>query len=204
MSELDALDSVPEQLTLSTGTVVEFNHLKARQFFKMLRILTHATKGMIGQLDQLFSGSGAEAAAKFAALLVFSIPDAEDETIEFLFSMVRPAGLRVASGGRSLEKSEVEFNQKLWDDMANDINNPELEDLIDLVDTIVKREAEDLTALGKKLQKLLGLAKKTGQLTTSQTSQEQNSSEVSPEASTLSVASTTGRTNRSKTARSND
>jgi hypothetical protein len=195
MNELDTLDAVPETITLSTGTVVQFEALKARQFFKLLRIVTHSATGMLGQIDNLFSGSGQDAAGRFAAMLLMSIPDAIDETVEFLFSMVKPAGL---IDRPKLDKVQQQHNQALWDNLVKDLSNPELEDLVDLVEAIFKREADDLAALGKKLQKLLGLAQKTGQLkpqdNTSQTSQDQNSSEDSPEPSISSVQSTDGPT----------
>lgn len=194
MNELDTLDPVPQRITLSTGTAVEFEALKARQFFKLLRIVTHSAAGMLTQVDGLFNGSGADTAGKFAAMLIMSIPDAIDETVEFLFSMVKPAGLIVKN---NLDKNEDAYNKKLWEKLVEDLGNPELEDLIDLVEAIFKREADDLAALGKKLQKLLGLAQKTGQLKpqqASQTSQEQTYSEGSPEPLTSSVSSTDGQT----------
>lgn len=193
MSELDVLSPAPETLTLSTGTVVQFEALKARQFFKLLRIVTHSATGMLGHIDGLFSGDGADAAGRFAAMLLMSIPDSIDETVEFLFSMVKPAGL---IDRPKLDKSQQTYNQQLWDALVKDLSNPELEDLIDLVEAIFKRESDDLTALGKKLQKLLNLAKKTGQIAPqdSQPSQDQNFSEVSPEPSISSVQSTAGQT----------
>lgn len=191
MNELDVLDPIPETLRLSTGTVVQFESLKARQFFKLLRIVTHSAAGMLGHVDNLFNGDGADAAGRFAALLVMSIPDSIDETVEFLFSMVKPAGL---IDKPKMDKAEQAYNQRLWDAVVKDLSNPELEDLIDLVEAIFKREADDLAALGKKLQKLLGLAKKTGQLEpqNSSTSLAQNSSEASPELLISSVQSTDG------------
>src|SRR6185503_70292 len=118
MNELDALDAVPETLTLSTGTVVQFEALKARQFFKLLRIITHSAAGMLGQIDGLFSGSGADAAGRFAAMLVMSIPDAIDETVEFLFSMVKPANL---IDRPKLDKVQQQQNQALWDTLVKDL-----------------------------------------------------------------------------------
>ena len=191
MNELNALDAVPETLTLSTGTVVQFEALKARQFFKLLRIVTHSATGMLGQIDGLFSGDGSDAAGRFAAMLLMSIPDSIDETVEFLFSMVKPAGL---VDRPKLDKVQTQHNQNLWDALVKDLSNPELEDLIDLVEAIFKRESDDLAALGKKLQKLLNIAQKTGQLKPqeSQPSQDQNSLAESPAPLTSSAQSTDG------------
>lgn len=193
MNELDTLSPAPETVTLSTGTMVQFEALKARQFFKLLRIVTHSATGMLPHIDGLFNGDGADAAGRFAAMLLMSIPDSIEETIEFLFSMVKPAGL---IDRPKLDKVQQQHNQALWDAVVKDLSNPELEDLIDLVEAIFKREADDLAALGKKLQKLLGLAKKTGQITPQESlpSQDQNSLVDSPEPSISSVQSMGGQT----------
>ena len=39
------------------------------------------------------------------------------------------------------------------------LDNPELEDLVDLIEAIVRREAKDIMALGKRLAAMLKLAK---------------------------------------------
>lgn len=203
MSEIDALDPVPTKVSLSTGTEVELLPLKTRQFFKMLKILTHGPAlALVSGGGDLLSGTQEEITGRFLGFLLVSIPDAVDETIDFLASMVQPAGL---IDRPKLDKTDRQRNEDKWNQLRVELYNPELEDLIDLVTVIIKREAADLAALGKKLVSLLNLAEKTGQLkSTGQTSQESNSSEDSAEPTTSYPENTDGQTNSSENSLSDD
>lgn len=191
-AELNALDGVPEQVKLTSGTFVEVVDLKSRQFFKFLRIVTHGALPLVNDMS-LFRMNGdidaEEFSARLLSIMLLSIPDAEKETIEFLQSMVKPVGL---IEGRNLNKQDTERNNALWAAVDRDMENPELDDLISLVECIVKREAADIQALGKRLQGMFNLAQKTGQVPQSLSSPAQNSSADSPAASTSSPASTDG------------
>ncbi len=210
MAELDALDPVPEQVTLESGFVIELERLKARQFFKLLRIVTGS--GALSQLANagLFSMEGqteADFTAQFVTVVLMSIPEAEDETIDFIRAMARPSGLRT---GRKLNKQDEDHNLRLFLEFDQELNNPELDDLISIIEAIVRREASDIQALGKRLAAMLKMAEKTGQIPTNEApSQSQNrqgstaaSSEDSPVRSISSRRSTAGRTNSSTTSRS--
>lgn len=148
-------------IALESGTEVVLVPLKSRQFFKMLRIITHGAGGML--LNFKFSGddSPEEFGAKLVALLAFAIPDAEDEVFDFLLSMVKPAKYK---DGRDLTKSQIAENKRLNDELFAELYNPELGDTLTLIESIIKREAEDLQALGKRLMAMFDLAKKTGQV----------------------------------------
>lgn len=192
-TELDALDSNPtDTFTLSNGTTVRLLDLKARQFFKLLRIVTHGPGiQLLAQSGSLLSGeTPEEAVQRLLGFLIVSIPDAYDETIAFLSDMVQPADLGVG-------KAANESNKAKWEQLNEVMVNPELEDLVDLISAIITRESQDLAALGKKVVSLFKVAEKTGQLNQSstQTSQAQNSSEGSVEPTTSSVPSTDGLTN---------
>jgi hypothetical protein len=189
MSELTVLDPAVETLTLSDGTEVKLLDLKARQFFKALRILTHGPAMNLITNPSTLQGEPEAILGRVVGFLLVSIPDAYDETLAFLHDMVQPVGL---VDGKAAAKS----NAEKWDKLRAVMANPELEDVVDLVDAIVKRESADLAALGKKVASLFKLAKKTGQLEpdTSPTSLEQNTSEDSAEPSTSSVPSTDGQT----------
>jgi len=150
-----------ELVTLQSGLQVTIQPLKSRQFFKLLRIITHGAGGML--LNVKFSGEDTpeEFGAKLLALVGFAIPDAEEEVIDFLQSMVQAAGVKE---GRTLSKEDRATNKELTDALLDELYNPELEDLVTLVEAIVTREAEDLQALGKRLMAMFDLAKKTGQV----------------------------------------
>jgi hypothetical protein len=146
---------------LSMGIKVRIQPLKARQFFKLLRIVTHGAGGML--LNVKFSGEDTpeEFGAKLLALVGFAIPDAEEEVIDFILAMVEADGIK---SGRTLSKEEKAINKELSDALFEELYNPELEDMVTLIEAIVKREATDLQALGKRLMQMFDLAKKTGQV----------------------------------------
>ena len=205
MSELDVLDPVPEQVKLTSGTTVILERLRARQFFKLLRILTHGALPLVadGSLFRLDPDlDGAVFLQRLLSVVLLAIPDAEDETIDFLRAMVKPVGLIERPG---LSKADFTRNNALRDQLTVELDNPELEDLVNLVEAIVRREAEDIQALGKRLVSMFNLAKKTGQIpgvepnSPNLTSPTGTFSADSPEPSTSSPASTDGATSTSST-----
>ncbi len=206
-TEIDKLDAVPESVTLRSGMVVMLESLRARQFFKLLRIITHgALPGMreagLFEMDGLSSD---EFMGRLLSVTLLSIPDAEDETIAFVRSLVYPYGLIERKG---LNKQDVERNQLLWDALDEEMENPDLDDLVTVLEAVVKREAEDIQALGKRLASLFKLAERTGQIPSSESPQPKestpDSSEESRGRSTSSRRSTAGRTKSSSTSPSDD
>lgn len=146
---------------LSTGFRIKVLPLKSRQFFKLLRIITHGAGGLLMNLS--FSGDDTPEAfgAKLLALVGYAIPDAEDEVIDFLLSITQAEGFKE---GRKLTKEEKASNNDLVEQLLEELDNPELEDLITVIEAIVLRESSDLQALGKRLMGMFDLAKKTGQI----------------------------------------
>lgn len=204
-SETDQLDPIPETITLRSGMKVQLESLKARQFFKLLRIVTHgALPGLrdsgIFQLD--FDELDVdEFVGRLLSVVVMSIPEAEDETIEFLRSMCFPIGLIERRG---LNKQDVERNTILWEALDEELENPELQDMVTIIEAVVKREAADIQALGKRLASMIQLAMKTGQIPESPSPSTSTipSLEESAGRSTSSRRSTGGRTKSSSRSRS--
>lgn len=150
-----------DKIALESGTEVILVPLKSRQFFKMLRIITHGAGGMLLNFKFSSSDTPDEFGAKLLALLAFAIPDADDEVFEFLKSMVEPAELK---RGKDLSKAQILDNARMKLELEEELENPELGDTLTLVEAIVKREAADLQALGKRATQMFDLAKKTGQI----------------------------------------
>jgi hypothetical protein len=197
VSELDALDPVAEQVKLSTGTAVLIEDLKARQFFKLLRIITHGALPALTDTDIFRTGGDLDAAefgGRLLSVMLLAIPDAEAETIDFIRSMCKPVGL---IEGRALNKADTERNAYLWGTLNAELDNPELDDLVTIVEAIVRRESADIQALGKRLMGMFRLAEKTGQVPPSPTSQTSNSLEDSLSLSISSPLSTDGPTTTS-------
>jgi hypothetical protein len=211
VAELDALIAEPTTVRLSTGTVLQIERLRARQFFKLLRIVTRGALPAMQDMSLFKIGADMDArefAGRFLSLMLLSIPEAEDEAIEFVQAMVTPVGL-IERRGLKLNKADAERNTELWTKVITDTDNPELEDLVTIIEAIVQREAADIQALGKRLAAMFKLAEKTGQLKEakggkssgrpSRTSPDGNSSEGSPEQSTFFVTSTDGLTSTAST-----
>lgn len=206
-TELDRLDPVPVLRTLTTGTTVEVVRLRTRQFFRLLRVLTHGAGPAMMQSNLDFTDEAEQFTSKLLMLVVMSIPDAETEAIAFLQSMCKPHGL-VDKPASQLTKAEIEDNQALWEAFNTDLFNPELDDTIDLIEAIVTQEAPELQALGKKLERTFKLFRATGQdreqpeETPTPEQMAQGSREPSPSPSTSSRTSTGGRTSTSSSSRS--
>lgn len=201
-NEIDKLDPIPETVKLRSGFQVRLESLKARQFFKLLRIVTHgALPGMreagLFDMDDLDSD---EFMGRLLSVTLLSIPDADDETIEFIRSMVYPDGLTERKG---LNKQDVERNTLLWEALDAEMENPDLDDVVTIIEAVIKRESEDIQALGKRLASMFKLAEKTGQLKSPSPSESTSmSSAESPAPSTSSRRNTGGKTRPSSRSRS--
>lgn len=203
-TEIDMLDPIPESVTLRSGMVVRLESLRSRQFFKLLRIITHGALPGIrdaGLLDIENLENTEEFMGRLLSVTLLSIPDAENETIEFVRSLCYPDALIER---KTLNKQDVEHNQALWDALDEELVNPDLDDLVTIIEAVIKREAQDIQALGKRLASMFKLAEKTGQIPSASTSPNQKestsaSSEDSHGRSTSSRRNTAGRTTKSVT-----
>ena len=196
-SEIDRLDPEPAIVKLSTGYEVGIQRLKTRQFFRLLKVLTRGVGPAVVQSGLDFSKDPEAFGQSLLAMTLMAIPEAEQQFIEFLTSMCTPSGLHEAHGRTRLSKQQLEDNQTAINDMVDELNNPELDDLLDLAEAIVKQEAPEIQALGKRVASLLELARKTGQLDDKEKDKGTSSPEPSPEPSTSSVTSTDGGTSTS-------
>jgi hypothetical protein len=199
-SELERLDPQLTERKLSTGFALGVRRMRTRQFFRLLRILTHGAGPALTQAQLNFGGDPAEFGQKLLMLVVMSIPDAEQETIAFLASMCEPAGLSGKQASQ-LTRQEADADKALWDRYGEELHNPELDDTLDLIEVIVRQEAPELQALGKKLRKTLEMFRKTGQdkeaPEAEATPQDLSSPAPSRRRSTRSVTSTDGPTSTS-------
>jgi hypothetical protein len=204
-SELDRLDPEPVTCKMSTGFTVDVVRLRTRQFFRLLRVLTHGAGPAMMQAGLDFKAEPAEFTSKLLMLVVMSIPDAENEAIAFLSSMCKPTGISDKPLSQQT-KAETENDKALWTQFGEELHNPDLTDTLDLFEVIVRTEAPELQALGKKLERVLTLFQKTGQ------DKEPPEPELTPEQlaspvpsqppSTSSATSTDGPTSTSLTSRS--
>jgi hypothetical protein len=205
--ETDRLDPIPELVELVSGTKVQIQRLKLRQLFRLLRIITRGGAGYIPMLREALTMSNEEDradafGAQLLAIALIALPEAEDEAIEFIMSVVEPDGLTPGK-----DKRQRETNELLRQRLAEELFNPEPEDAIVILEAVVMREKDDLVSLGKRLSAAFTVMGKTGQLDpktnpSASTVQTPDSSETTPERSTSSRASTGGRTKKSSTSTS--
>ncbi len=202
IQEIDALDPANNVLTLSTGTRVEVKPLRTREFFKFLRIITRGARPAMVDLSLFNLGEDvdiSEFTGKLLGTMLLSIPEAEDEAVDFINAMVQPVGLIERPRGLKLSKLDNERNMELWTRVYTDLDNPELDDTVSIIETVVKAEAADIQALGKRLVAMFKMAQKAGQLKPSHdsTTQDRNSSADYPERSTSLRLNTDGTTTTS-------
>lgn len=167
--DVDVLDPKSNVVTLQSGTQVEIVPLKSRQLFKLLRILTHGVGDGLAALRFDSNDTDSAFAIKMATTLVFAIPEAEDEAIEFVNSMVKPVGLIER---RDLDDSAKERNTELWTKVLYELDNPELDDMVTIIEAMINKEAPNLKSLGKRLGQMLSLAMRKAPADTAQTSTE--------------------------------
>lgn len=206
-SELDRLDPEPVICKLSTGFQVEVVRLKTRQFFRLLKILTHGAGPAMVRAGLDFKTGGEQFTQQLVLLVIMSIPDAEQDAISFLQSMCKPVGI-VDKPDSALTKQQKADNTRLWEEFTQELFNPDPADTLDLIEAVVQREAPELQALGKKLQRMLEMFRATGQdkepKEPEPTPAEMSAASPvsSPPPSTSSPASTDGPTSTSTTSRS--
>lgn len=166
-------------LTLASGTPIKVERLKTRATLALLRILLKGTG------DILFSGrldpSDEDFQQQLVFAVLFSIPEAPDETLSFLRLMVKPGQLR--DTGR-ITKGDESWNEDQWNQLGEELEDPELEDLIDIVVQIIKNEGPHIQALGKKLTALAKTMGRSPQTSSSEESAPKKSSRRASKATT--------------------
>jgi hypothetical protein len=162
-TELDRMDpDAGEVIALSTGREVQVVRLQTRQLFRLLKVLTHGgAEALIRTLD--FSKPTEVFTQQLLMMVLFSIPDAENEAISFIQAMVRPKGIAPPEVKRRTKK-EVEDDDAAFDAVRRELFNPPIEDTISIIEVVIRQESEDIQSLGKRLTGLFSLASRTGQL----------------------------------------
>lgn len=184
MSEFDAMAPVPEVVKLVDANLeVKLEELRTRQFFLLLRVITTGVPISILRAEAM-QMRGIESpevfAAKFGVLIFTALTEAQEEMLTFLRSMCRPIGMIK----RPKDDYEQSRNAALYAEIDEALANPTLDDLLTLVDAIVKRSAPNLTALGKRLAAMWKVAEKAGLVKPTPSATPAESSEASPDAST--------------------
>lgn len=152
------LDEPSGPLTLSTGLQVELRPMKLREFLKLLKIITRGGASILGSVSLDFNDTESFV-QELLAIVLFAVPEAEDEVIEFLTAVVKPVGLT----------GDIKKDQEKLLEVIKTFDNPEMEDVIDVISLLVRTEGRDLQALGKRLRAMFTVAQKMGAVPASKT-----------------------------------
>lgn len=159
--EITALLEKPNgPFELSSGTAVVIRQMKLREFLRLLKIISRGGGAALAGMNLDFEDPNAFTQS-LLMMVLFAIPEAEDETIDFIQSMVEPA---------NLSKDKKIANDQLVA-LYTELDNPEMEDIIDIIGVLVASEGRDLQKLGKRLRSMFSVASKmglTGSLTSTQ------------------------------------
>jgi hypothetical protein len=145
--DVDALSPEPDVITLSSGFEVRIEPLKTRGMFKLLKIVTRGGGPILMQMPLNFNDTEVFV-GQLLGVIVMAIPEAEDEALEFIRFMTTPVG--VDENARS-KSPEEEKNRELFTRLGEELSDPEIDDTISIIEKIVRNEAGDIQALGKRL-----------------------------------------------------
>lgn len=148
--DVDALAPSPEFLTLDSGLVVRVERLRTRGMFKLLKIVTRGAGPIFAQMPLDFDDTE-KFMGQLLAVVVMAIPEAEEETIEFLRFMVVPE----AYDEYAKSKADQQKNVELFEELSRELDDPALTDSIAIISKIIENEAHDIQALGKQLAALV-------------------------------------------------
>lgn len=149
--DLDPIVSEPTgPLRLSTGQPYAIERLRTRQMFRLLKILTRGAAPIIGEMSFSFDDPE-KFMTQILAVIGFAVPEAEDEAIDFLRSMVRPANVIE----NPLSKQDREANEQVYQDLSDALVNPDPADTITILSKIVEVEGPEMIQLGKNLAAIL-------------------------------------------------
>jgi hypothetical protein len=134
---------------LIDGFRVTVNRLRLREFLALMKVVTRGASPLMASIQLDSAADTSEFAKNFLGLLMFAIPEAEDEIIDFVRMIVVP---QAGSNPDTL----------LAIDAA--MSNPDLEDVVIILEKLVEQEASSVQSLGKRLASLFNLAQRLGQV----------------------------------------
>lgn len=145
-NDVEALAPSSDTLTLESGLVVRVERLRTRGMFKLLKVVTRGGGPILMQIDLDFENTEAFV-QQFLAVVMMAVPEAEQEAVEFIQSMVTPADY----DENAKTKAAHQKNQELIDRLVAELDDPAIGDTLEIIMKIVQNEASDIAALGKRL-----------------------------------------------------
>ena len=159
-TEVERIEPLSEVVTLENGREVDVQPLKLRQFLKLLKVVTTGAGQAWSHFDMDLNDPD-KFMKDLLALVLFAVPESEDEVVEFVQSVVLPHDLPKGNDRATLEK-----RIEILNDMYLELENPDIDDVVSILEVLISREAEDIRKLGKRLAGMMATARKMG-ITTS-------------------------------------
>ena len=91
--DIDAIAAEPQELTLESGFPIKVLRIRTRATMSLLKILTRGAGEALMAIRVGSDTSQDEFVGTLLGAVVMSIPEAEDETVEFINRIVEPAKL---------------------------------------------------------------------------------------------------------------
>lgn len=153
--DIDAIAAEPKDLTLESGFPIKVLRIRTRATMSLLKILTRGAGEALATIRMGEDVTQEEFTGQLLGAVIVSIPEAEEETIEFLNRVVEPANL---IDKPRLTPGDVEYNADQEDILRAELRDPSLDDLVTIVSEIIRIEGPHIMALGKRLAALLPMA----------------------------------------------
>jgi hypothetical protein len=151
-TDIDTLAPEATPVALVSGTQIKVERLKTRALMSLLKILTRGASEVLPTLSFDPNTSTEAFTGQLLGAVIIAIPEAEDEAVEFINRMVFPAGLHDGARLTAIEKAE---NEQAEAELRLELVDPEIDDLVTILEQIIKVEAPHIVALGKRLALLL-------------------------------------------------
>jgi hypothetical protein len=155
--DIDAISAEPKPLTLESGLPIKVLRIRTRATMSLLKILTRGAGEALATIRFGADTTQEEFTGQLLGAVIVSIPEAEEETIEFLNRVVEPANL---IDKPRLTPGDIEYNADQEDLLRAELRDPSLDDLVTIVSEIISIEGPHIMALGKRLAALLPTALK--------------------------------------------
>lgn len=155
--DIGALSPDPTLITLSDGNQYYVERLRTRGLLRLVKILTGGAADVLTQTKFSMDMDPKEFAGIFIGALLFSIPDQEEATIDFIRQSVLPRHFNK----NPVTPAEREANADMIRALNNLLDDPEMEDTFVILSTLVEIEAPNILSLGKRVRALLEVQRKS-------------------------------------------
>lgn len=149
--DVDALTSEPRELTLANGLEVKVERVRVRQLLKLLNIFANGASAFVIESMNEYGVESEEFKTSLLAALASAVPEAEDQTIAFISSLVVPKEYTHRPKSAAAKK----VNARAMEELDAYMDNPEIEDLIEIFTVVIEVETPHIAQLVKNLSALV-------------------------------------------------